>query len=79
MRLFLAALIMPAVLGAQAAVEYALRSAGSALRGPFHLGVCQIDSSFVSCMNSHYPAAIPFVLIVLAIVIWLLWSPRRVH
>ena len=53
-------------LRAQAAVEYAAKSAGAALENTaagIRFGVCGLDSTLVRCVNYHYPATFYVVLV----------------
>jgi hypothetical protein len=66
------------VLYAQAAVEYAARTAISSVSG-MRLGACGLDSAFISCAQRSYPAA--FYLAIIAICVglgYLLYPKSRV-
>ena len=57
---------------AQAAVEYAARSAAgavSATGGDFHVGACQVDRTLIACVSHLYPKA--FQLVMLAICVFI--------
>jgi hypothetical protein len=66
---------VPGILRAQAAVEYALKSAGSAVAasGGSAVAGCKVDSALLSCLSHSYPrTTIPVaVVICLLIVRWL--------
>ncbi len=52
------ALAIATTLSAQAAVEYAAKSASSALSGSgsvAHLGACRMDSTLIPCIRQFYP------------------------
>jgi len=56
---FICALALAAAARGQAVVEYAAKSATSALSGSgssAHLGACRVDSTFVTCIRQFYPA-----------------------
>jgi hypothetical protein len=66
------------VLHAQAALEYAARSAGSAFSSGgagMHIGVCPLDGSFVPCFHQYYPA--PFYIAIVGICFVLVVILRR--
>ena len=73
--LVLQLLIVPIVLRAQAATEYALKSAGSAVTGSGSSAIagCKTDSSLLSCLTHCYPRTTIVVAVVtcLLIVRWL--------
>jgi len=68
-------------LHAQAAAEYAARSAGTALgnaaAGIHLLGVCPLDSALVPCVHRHYPAAFYVALVAICFLFGKLLFPRR--
>jgi hypothetical protein len=77
-------LAVPGVLRAQAAVEYALKSAGSAgaASGASAIAGCKVDSALLSCLSHSYPrtTTVVAVLICLMIVRWLAIHARyRAH
>jgi hypothetical protein len=68
------------IVRAQAAVEYAAKSASSALSGTgagTHLGVCPLDSAVVSCVHRFYPAAFYFAIVVICVFLGALLHPKR--
>ena len=67
-------------LRAQAAVEYAAKSAGSALANTtagIHFGFCQLDSELVSCVHRHYPTTFYVVLVAICFLFGKLLFPNR--
>ena len=68
-------------LRAQAAAEYAARSAATTLENAaagIHLGVCPLDSALVPCAHRHYPATFYVVLVAICFLFGkLLFSKRR--
>jgi hypothetical protein len=65
---------------AQAAVEYAAKSAGAALGNTaarIHFGVCPLDSALVACVHKRYPATFYVALIVICFLFGKLLYPRR--
>ena len=67
---------LPQNLAAQAAAEYGLKSAGSAISGSAATTIagCRFDSSLISCLGNSYPRASIVVALVAGILIlrWLL-------
>ncbi len=58
----------------QAAVEYALKSGGSAVSAsgePATVGSCRVDSSLLTCLSESYPKTMIVLLALLTILI--LW------
>lgn len=67
-------------LHAQAAVEYATKSASSALShggAGIHLGVCPVDSAVVSCVHQYYPMPFYVGIIGICLLLGLLLYPKR--
>ncbi len=68
-------LAVPVVLRAQAAVEYAVKSAGGAVAASGGSGIagCKVDSALLSCLSHFYPRTMMLaaVVICLLIVRWL--------
>lgn len=69
---------LPIVIRAQAAVEYALKSGGSAVAGSggSSLAGCEVDAALLSCLGHSHPRA----MIIVAVVIFLLivrWLASR--
>jgi hypothetical protein len=67
-------------LRAQAAVEYAAKSAGSTLANTaagIHFGVCQLDSEIVPCVHHHYPATFYVALVAICFLFGKLLFPKR--
>lgn len=64
---------IPINLLAQAAVEYAARSAGSAIlaKGSFAIAGCPVDSALLTCLNHSYPRAT--ILVGSAVCVFALW------
>jgi hypothetical protein len=55
-------------LRAQAAVEYAAKSAGATFENTaagIHFGVCPLDSAVIPCVHYHYPATFYVALVVI--------------
>ena len=51
-------IVLPLIAHAQAAVEYAMKSAGSGLSqsaADSRIGVCRVDSTLLSCLGQSYP------------------------
>jgi hypothetical protein len=67
-------LAVPGVLRAQAAVEYALKSAGSAVAasGGSAIAGCKVDSTLLSCISHSYPRT-TIVAVVVATLLFLRW------
>jgi hypothetical protein len=62
----------------QAAVEYALKSSGSAVSGsgaPATMGGCRVDSTLLTCLSRSYPTTTIIVAGLLAVMI-LWWLAR---
>ncbi len=78
---FLYATVFTISLRAQAAVEYTAKSAASTAANAvveIHLGVCPLDSAFVSCAHHYYPAAFYVALVTICFLFGkLLFFPRR--
>ncbi len=58
----------------QAAVEYALKSAGSAVSGSgtgAAIGGCRVDSTVLTCLSRSYPKT--FIIVIGILVVILLW------
>ncbi len=65
---------------AQAAVEYAAKSATSGLSGgarQAHLGVCPLDSTLVPCVKQFYPVTFYVGATVICVLLWALMRPKR--
>lgn len=65
---------------AQAALEYAARSAGTALsstRAGLHLGVCPLDKGAVSCLHQYYPGPFWIAIVALCFLLYVLFFPKR--
>lgn len=77
----LCAIVFAISLRAQAAVEYAAKSAGAALENTaeaIHFGVCPLDSALVHCVRYHYPATFYVVLVAICFLFCkLLFLKRR--
>jgi hypothetical protein len=55
---------------AQAAVEYAAKSASGALSGSgsdVHLGACRIDSTLITCVRQFYPVMFQVVIVAICV------------
>ena len=67
---------------AQAAVEYAAKSATGAVSGAAsspHLGACPLDSTLVPCLRQFYPATFyAAVAIICVLLLGLIYPKRRV-
>ena len=74
---------LPITLLAQAAVEYALKSAGSAtgVSGNATLAGCRMDSALQTCLSHAYPQTTILIVVVfcLLIVRWLAGHARYRH
>ena len=69
----LAALACAIVGYGQAAVEYALKSAGSAASASgagAAIGVCRVDSALLKCLSRSYPKTTIIVIGLLTVLIW---------
>lgn len=67
-------------LHAQAAVEYAAKSARSAFSNGgagIHLGVCPVDDAVVSCVHQYYPMPFYVGIVVICVVLGALLYPKR--
>ena len=67
-------------LRAQAAVEYAAKSARATLSNTaagIHFGVCPLDNALVHCVHYHYPATFYVVLVVMCFLVGKLLFPKR--
>jgi hypothetical protein len=76
----LCAVASTAVVHAQAAVEYAAKSASGALSGDasaIHVGVCRLDSNLVPCVKHFYPTTFYVAIIASCIVLGVLMYPKR--
>ncbi|MFL6352547.1 MAG: hypothetical protein ACJ74Z_11940 [Bryobacteraceae bacterium] len=64
---------------AQAAAEYAAKSATSALPGgsSAHLGACRIDSTLLPCIRQFYPTTFYVVVAAFCIFLFVLMYPKR--
>ena len=73
----LAPLVCATVGHAQAAAEYALRSAGSAVSTGANatIGGCRVDSALFTCLGQSYPKTTVVVIILLTLMI-LRWLTR---
>ena len=72
--------VFATVLHAQAAVEYAARSAGSVLSSggtEIHLGVCGLNSALVSCVHQYYPTPFYVALLAGCVLLGMLLRPTR--
>ena len=77
---YLWALTLPTVAHAQAAVEYAAKSATSALSGgarQAHLGVCPLDRTLVPCVKQFYPVTFYVAAGIICVLLWALMYPKR--
>jgi hypothetical protein len=77
---YLWALTLATAAHAQAAVEYAAKSATSALSGgakQAHLGVCPVDSTLVPCVRQFYPVTFYVAAAVICVLLWALMHPKR--
>lgn len=70
-------LVLPVVLRGQAAVEYALKSAGSAAAagGGSAIAGCQVNSTLLSCLGHSYPRTAILIGVVIGLLI-LRWLAR---
>jgi lambda repressor-like predicted transcriptional regulator len=70
-------LAIPVVLRGQAAVEYALKSAGSAMApsGGSAIAGCKVDSTLLSCLGHSYPRTTILIGVVIGLLI-LRWLAR---
>lgn len=69
----LAALACAAVAYSQAAVEYALKSAGSTVSGSGGhgtIGGCRVDSALLACLSGAYPKTTVIVIVLIALMIF---------
>jgi hypothetical protein len=69
-----------AILRAQAAVEYAAKSANSTFSNGgagMHLGVCPLDSAVVPCVHKYYPVPFYVAIVVICFLFGKLLYPRR--
>jgi hypothetical protein len=76
----LCALAFAVSLHAQAAVEYAAKSAGATLENTaagIHFGVCPVDGALVHCVHYHYPATFYVVLVAICFLFAKLLFPKR--
>jgi hypothetical protein len=67
-------------LRAQAAVEYAAKSAGATLENTaagIHFGVCPLDSALVHCVHYRYPVTFYVALVVICFIFAKLLFPKR--
>jgi hypothetical protein len=77
---FLYAIAFAISLRAQAAVEYAAKSAGATLANTaagIHFGFCTLDSAFVPCVHQHYPAIFYVGLVAICFLFGKLLFPKR--
>jgi hypothetical protein len=68
----LAALTCATVGYGQAAVEYALKSSGSAVSASgadAAIGVCRVDSTLLTCLSHSYPKTTIIVIVLLALMV----------
>jgi hypothetical protein len=73
---------LPLTLLAQAAVEYGLRSAGSAVSatgGVAMIAGCRVDSALLTCLNHSYPATMLLIAGVICLIMarWLFGRVAR--
>ena len=77
----LCALSVASAARAQAVVEYAAKSATSAVSdtsGGASLGACRVDSTVISCLRQNYPVAFQVVLVVICLLVAILiFRPRQ--
>lgn len=74
------ALTLATVAHAQAAVEYAAKSATSALAGgasSAHLGACRVDSMLVPCIRQVYPLTFYVAVAAIGVFLGALMYPKR--
>jgi hypothetical protein len=67
-------------LRAQAAIEYAAKSAGATLANTasgIHFGFCPLDSALVPCVHHHYPATFYVALVAICFLFGKLLFPKR--
>jgi hypothetical protein len=67
-------------LRAQAAAEYAAKSAGATLANTasgIHFGFCTLNSTFVPCVHQHYPAIFYVGLVAICFLFGKLLFPKR--
>lgn len=82
-RIFLACVGLGALaplVRAQAAPEYAARSAGTALssaRAGAHLGVCPLDQGVVPCLHQYYPVPFYVAMVGICFLLYILFFPKR--
>jgi hypothetical protein len=71
-------LALPIVLRAQAAVEYALKSGGSAVAGSGVSAIagCRVDPALLSCLSHSYPRTMTVIAVVICLLI-VRWSASR--
>ena len=70
----LAVIALPIIVRAQDAVEYAsVSEAGSGL----HLGACELNSMFTSCVRHYYPLAFYASIIAILVALRVLLDPKR--
>jgi hypothetical protein len=64
---------------AQAAVEYAAKSATGALSGDgsgMHLGACRLDSTVIHCVKQFYPRMFYVAIVVICVLLSALMYPK---
>lgn len=82
-RLFLAcvyAVASTAVAHAQAALEYAAKSAKDSVSNVgagMHLGVCPLDSALVPCVHRYYPVSFYVAVVVICFLFGAVLYPNR--
>jgi len=77
----LCALSVASAARAQAVVEYAAKSATSAVSGTSggaSLGACRVDSTVISCLRQNYPVAFQVVIVAICLLVAILiFRPRQ--
>jgi hypothetical protein len=77
----LCALSIASAARAQAVVEYAAKSATSAVSGTSggaSLGACRVDNTVISCLRQNYPVAFQVVVVVICLLVAILiFRPRQ--
>ena len=65
---------------AQAAAEYAVKSAESAVSkvtDNVHFGVCALNGTFLGCVHRHYPGPFYVAVVAVCFALWMLLHSKR--
>jgi hypothetical protein len=76
----LSAVSLTSVAHAQAAVEYAAKSATSVLSGGgsgAHMGACPLDSTLIPCIRQFYPVTFYVAVAAICVLLGSLMYPKR--